>query len=137
MAIDQSVIGGFVDDIAGKVRTPAAVGKRLIEEVAELALEVGLTPTEIFDAVRVSLDKQVAKPSYSSGAFARRSEEERRSGIADESADVSLVLKDLAHVAKINLSEAEDRKFGKFTSLQWTVASNGCIHSIKAPGTVR
>jgi NTP pyrophosphatase (non-canonical NTP hydrolase) len=137
MAIDQSVIGGFVDDIAGKARTPAAVGKRLIHEVTELALEVGLSATDIFDAVRISLEKQMSKPVHYTGAFANRTAEERKAGIDDESADVSLVLKDLVHVAGVNLSDAEDRKFGKFVSLQWTVAPDGCIHSVKTPGTVK
>lgn len=97
-------IGGFIDGIAGKIRTPSAVAGRLIEEVVELGLSVGLSPGAIMEHVADSLANQAMKLSKNSGFtifpshLNKHAFTEDIAEMSEECADVSLALKDLCHV---------------------------------------
>ncbi len=133
MAVSEHQIGGFIDSVAGKVRTPAAVAGRLLEEAVELGLAAGLNASEVLGHVADALHNQALKASqraaktvFPSSLVADRSE------LPEECADVSLVLKDLCWVAKVNLSDEEMRKFDKFKQKEFSVTPKGTVYAVKS-----
>lgn len=115
--VSSEEIGKFVDSIAGNSRTTSAVAGRLIEEVVELGLAAGLTAGQILAHVTDSLYNQSIKASHQSGKTVFPSRLVASCGdadhdeMADECADVSLILKDLCYIAKVDLHPIERRKF--------------------------
>lgn len=135
MAVSSKEIGEFVDGIAGKKRTPRAVAGRLIEEVVELGLSVGMTPGEIFEHVTDSLHNQALKSSLKKGRTVFPSEIESTyitGDVSEECVDVSLVLKDLCHVTQTDLDAEEDAKFIRFRALNFQVSKAGTLYGQKA-----
>lgn len=135
-------VGEFVDSISGAAgvtrRTPQAVAGRLMEEVVELCLAAGLNPDKIMSHVMDSLHNQCVKaqrachepaPSvvYPSRMFVRLDREE----LAEEMADCSLVMKDLAYLTGIDVSIAEDAKWSKFITRKFNVSPHGTLYAIK------
>ena len=135
MSVSSKEIGEFVDSVAGQKRTPKAVTGRLIEEVVELGLSVGMTPGEIFEHVTDSLTNQAMKLSHQTGKTVFPSQLSmvwHSSDVSEECADVSLVLKDLCHVTKTDLSAEEDKKHAKFKTLNFQVSEAGTLYGKKA-----
>lgn len=135
MSVSSKEIGEFVDGIADKKRTPKAVTGRLIEEVVELGLSVGMTPGEIFEHVADSLANQAMKVSLKKGHTVFPSEIESTyiaGDVSEECADVSLVLKDLCHVTQTDLGAEEDAKFSRFKTLNFQVSPAGTLYGKKA-----
>lgn len=127
-----TTVGDFIDSVAGKRRTPAAVAGRLIEETVELALSAGLNGGQIMGHVADALHNQSLKATE---AQARTVFPSQLAGdqteLTEECADVSLVLKDLCHVAHINLLPAEMTKWAQFTKKEFRVSDGGTIYAIK------
>lgn len=123
-----ATVGSFVDSVAGQARTPAAVAGRLIEETVELAMSAGLSAGHIMAHVADALHNQSLKatearsktvfPSHLVGI---------REELAEECADVSLVLKDLCHVAHIDLPSEEVAKWNRLKKKQFLPLSGGAI----------
>lgn len=130
--VTVEMIGSFVDAAAGTSRSVASVAGRLIEEVVELGLAAGLPSSEIMNRVMDSLTKQAAKQSRASGLQVLPSD--IKSDISDlggECGDVALILKDVCHVAGIDLDVEESTKFNKLKGAKIKVAENGTISTIK------
>lgn len=132
MPVTERDIGGFIDTVAGKKRTPGAVAGRLLEETVELALAAGLTADRILAHVADALHNQALKASvveartvFPSQLVANPAE------LAEECADVGLVLKDLCHVASVDLSQEEIVKFEKFRQKQFKVTPQGTVYAVK------
>jgi len=127
------IVGSFIDSVAGKRRSPAAVTGRLIEEVVELGLSAGLTPGSIMEHVADALHNQSLKASAVNGktVFPSQLTIGNIDEIAEECADVSLLLKDLCHVAKIDLPEEENNKWSKFIQKEFKVSKSGTIYAVK------
>jgi NTP pyrophosphatase (non-canonical NTP hydrolase) len=125
-------IGAFVDAIAGKTRSPSAVAGRLLEEAVELALAAGLSTGEVLSHVADSLHNQALKASATSGVTVFPSKlAADPSELAEECADVSLILKDLCHVAAIDLAPIEAAKWSKFKEKKFRVSETGTLYAIK------
>jgi NTP pyrophosphatase (non-canonical NTP hydrolase) len=136
-----SDVGTFVDSVAGQRRTASAVAGRLIEEVTELGLATGLSAGQILAHVADALHNESLKASKNKTVFPSRLaikdanlsdlaiEEAKLTG---ECADVGLVLKDLCHVAKVNLAQAESSKWEKFKRKKFVVTDQGTIYAAKS-----
>ena len=132
MSPTAKVIGSFVDSVAGTTRTPAAVAGRLLEEMVELALASGLSVGAIMEHVTDSLHNQSLKATSKEGRTVFPSQLLADSSeLAEECADVSIILKDLCHVAKIDLAPVEAGKWAQFTQKQFRVSPNGTIYAVK------
>lgn len=125
-------VGSFVDSVAGQGRTPAAVAGRLIEETVELALSGGLSAGHIMGHVADALHNQSLKATevQSKTVFPSQLVGSREE-LAEECADVSLVLKDLCHVAHIDLPSEEIAKWNRFTKKEFRIGANGTIYAVK------
>ena len=127
-----ATVGAFIDSVAGQRRTPAAVAGRLVEETVELGLSAGLNAGQIMGHVADALCNQSLKATE---AQARTVFPSQLSGdkedLAEECADVSLVLKDLCHVAHVDLAAEEVDKWGCFTKKQFRVGPSGTIYAVK------
>lgn len=133
MSVSEDQIGGFIDSVAGKVRTPAAVAGRLLEETVELGLAAGLGASEIMGHVADALHNQALKASQKAAKTVFPSQlVADRNELAEECADVSLVLKDLCWVASVNLSDEEIRKFDKFKKKEFAVTPKGTVYEVKS-----
>lgn len=126
-------VGTFIDGVAGKVRSPSAVAGRLVEEVVELALATGLDAGAIFGHVADALHNQALKASAASGKTVFPTELVGDAGeLSEECADVSILLKDLCHVAGgFDLSCAERAKWEKFIQKTFRVVPSGVIYATK------
>jgi NTP pyrophosphatase (non-canonical NTP hydrolase) len=130
--ISIQVVGEFVDSVAGKTRTPAAVAGRLIEEVVELALSSGLSAQSIMVHVADALHNQSLKATESECRTVFPSQLKGDvSELGEECADVGIVLKDLCHVAGVDLESAEREKWGKFIQKKFRVSPSGTIYAVK------
>lgn len=127
-----AAVGAFIDSVAGQHRTSAAVAGRLTEEVVELALAAGLSAGQILGHVADALHNQSLKATE---VQARTVFPSRLAGdkgeLAEECADVSLVLKDLCHVAHVDLPAEEISKWRRFTKKQFRVAPSGTLYAVK------
>lgn len=133
MTPTPEIVGGFVDSVAGKIRTPAAVAGRLLEETVELALASGLNAGAIMGHVADALHNQALKATGAAGKTVFPSQlVQDASELAEECADVSIVLKDLCHVAEIDLAPVEADKWARFTQKQFRVSASGTIYAVKA-----
>lgn len=129
----SSVVGSFIDSVAGQRRTPAAVAGRLLEEVVELALSSGLASGQIMAHVADALHNQSLKASGAQNRTVFPSQlAGDREELAEECADVSLVLKDLCHVAQIDLACEEVAKWERFTKKQFRVSATGTVYAVKS-----
>lgn len=132
MSPSQKIVGDFIDGVAGKQRTPSAVAGRLIEEATELCLASGLSAGDILAHVTDALHNQALKATLKNGQTVFPSEVvDSLDALPEECADVSLVLKDLAHVANINLHQQEQIKWEKFTQKSFRVSDQGTVYAIK------
>lgn len=130
--ITPEIIGRFVDSIAGKKRTASAVAGRLLEETVELGLATGLTPGQIMSHVADALHNQALKASAEAGRTVFPSQlVADASEVAEECADVGLILKDLCHVAKVDLDHEECRKHESFVRKQFRVSCSGTLYAVK------
>ena len=142
--ITPEEVGNFIDGIVehtddfidGKIRRrqPRDVVGRLIEEIVELGLATALTPDQIMSHVMDSIHNQVGKAGRRAGRVIYPSqylEMASKEDIAEEAADCSLLLKDLAFVAKINIPEEEERKWANFTKRKFKVSDHGTLYAIK------
>lgn len=130
----KSPVGPFIDQIAGKKRTVAAVSGRLLEESVELALACGMNAGAIFGHVADALHNQALKASRlaSKTIFpAQLVANSEMKEIADEGADVGLILDDLAHVAGFDLEAAKAAKWAAFTQKTFRVSDAGTIYAVK------
>jgi NTP pyrophosphatase (non-canonical NTP hydrolase) len=130
--VTVQMIGSFVDAAAGTSRSVASVAGRLIEEAVELGLAAGLPASQIMERVIDSLAKQAAKASRAQGLQVLPSD--LKSNISDlggECGDVGLILKDVCHVAGIDLDAEENTKFDKLKNAKIKVDENGTISTIK------
>lgn len=127
-----SEVGVFIDSVAGKVRTPADVAGRLLEEVVELSLAAGLATADIYSHVTDALHNQSLKASQNLGRTIFPSQlVGEQVELGEECADVGLVLKDLCHVAGVDPSREEALKWGKFTQKQFRVSPSGTLYAVK------
>lgn len=129
--VTKEEIGAFIDSVAGKIRTTKTVTGRLIEETVELGLAAGLTPAEIMAHVADSLFNQCNKLTAKLTKTVFPSEHGDRYDIVDvidEVADVSIVLKDLAYVAGVNVGEAEREKWDRFITKKFHVSPKGVVY---------
>lgn len=134
MSITTKQIGEFIDSIAGKKRTPAAVAGRLMEEVVELCLSVGMTSGEIHSHVTDSLTNQAMKTSKILGKPVYPSEmklSQASADVEDEVAYVNLVLLDLCHVTQSNLDASTIAKFDNLQTKKFLVSEAGTIYTVK------
>lgn len=132
MHVTAKVVGDFIDSIAGNSRTPGAVAGRLIEEAVELCLATGLTSGQIMEHVADALHNQALKASVNHGSTVFPSQLQPDPGeIAEECADVGLLLKDLCHVARVDLDAEESAKHAKFILKQFRVSDKGTVYAVK------
>lgn len=125
-------VGTFIDARAGRVRSPAAVAGRLLEEATELALAAGLSANDILGHVADALHNQALKATIARERTVFPSQLQGDADeLAEECADVSLVLKDLCHVAHIDLAAAEAVKWDAFTNKQFRVSPKGTLYAVK------
>ena len=128
-------VGEFCKTTSGGVPQVKHVVGRLMEEAVELALASGLTAGEISGHIADALHNQSLKTSSKIGrtifpselVAPLRAEEE----IAEECADVQLILKHVAYVAKVNLQEEEKKKWAKFITLDFKVSRKGLLYAKK------
>lgn len=132
-SMDSQVVGAFIDSVAGPQRTPAAVAARLLEEVVELCLAAGCDAGTIFAHVADSLHNQCLKAGERMGrtVFPTRIDAADAAEIGPEAADVSVLLKDLCHVARIDLTTYEQAKWAAFTKKEFWVSPAGTIYAVK------
>lgn len=117
-----TTIGLYADKVSGsKMRTPATVAGRTLEECVELCLASGLTTGEIYSHVTDSIHNQYVKLAKQQGSIKYPSEsidcvsfEDRQDEIAGEIGDVLCMLHDMAHVSNINIEEAYAIKLKSF-----------------------
>lgn len=127
-----ATVGAFIDSVAGQRRTPAGVAGRLTEEVVELALAAGLSAGQVMGHVADALHNQSLKATEAQAKTVFPSQLAGDKGeLAEECADVSLVLKDLCHVAHVDLPAEEAAKWDKFTKKQFRVGPSGTIYAVK------
>lgn len=132
MTPTPEIIGSFVDSVAGKTRTPAAVAGRLLEEIVELALDAGLDAGKIMGHVTDSLHNQALKATEAAGRTVFPSQISGNPGeLGEECADASILLKDLCYVANIDLAPIESDKWARFTQKKFRVSANGTIYAVK------
>lgn len=132
MPITPEIVGSFIDSVAGKKRTSATVAGRLIEEVVELALEAGLDAGAIMGHVADSLHNQALKATASAGRTVFPSQlAADPAGLGEECADVAIILKDLCHVANIDLAPIESEKWARFIQKKFRVSAGGTIYAVK------
>lgn len=127
-------VGEFVDSVAGKVRTPAAVAGRLIEEVVELCLATGMDNNTIMGHVMDSVYNQTGKASRRSGMIIYPSYmpvEYDKAEATEEAADVALILKDFCHVAGVDIETAQQVKWDVFITRKFNVSDTGTLYAIK------
>ena len=112
--IFSTEIGKLADSVKGsEKRTSISVAGRTMEEMVELCLAAGMTTGEIYEHVNDAIFNQFLKSSRTRGDIHYPSEpmmdvdlEHRTDLIADEIADVSIMLQDLAHVSNVNIDHA-------------------------------
>lgn len=127
-----ATVGAFIDSVAGQRRTPAAVAGRLTEEVVELALAAGLSAGQVMGHVADALHNQSLKATEAQAKTVFPSQLAGDKGeLAEECADVSLVLKDLCHVAHVDLPAEETAKWGRFIKKQFRVGPSGTVYAVK------
>ena len=139
-------VGEFIDaKTAGHPRrTPQAVAGRVLEELVELCLILGMPPGNIFDHIADALANQALKSSQQSGHTIFPSQlttqviNPDRSihdiEIAGEIADVRMTLKDLVYnlgYAPEVMDQAEAIKWQAFISKEFRVSDQGCLYSKK------
>jgi NTP pyrophosphatase (non-canonical NTP hydrolase) len=130
--VNSNTVGTFINSVAGDKRKAKDVAGRLVEEVTELALATGLSGAQILAHVTDSLYNQSIKQGKKIGKTVFPSEvTDSASNIPEECADVSLVLKDLAYVANVNISDEEDKKWAKFTKKTLRVSDVGTVYAVK------
>lgn len=96
MRVTSADVGSFVDSVAGTIRSPAAVAGRALEEMVELCLAASLTSGQIMEHVADALHNQALKATVGAGITVFPSQlQASPHELAEECADVSLVLKDL------------------------------------------
>lgn len=128
----SATVGAFIDSVAGTRRTPGAVAGRLVEEVVELALSAGLTAGQIMAHTADALHNQALKASRACDRTVFPSQLlEARSALPAECADVSLVLKDLCHVTRVDLALEEAMKWHSFTTMEFRVSESGTLYAVK------
>ncbi len=130
--ITSDQVGTFVDSVAGKARTPAAVAGRLLEEVVELGLAAGLNAGQIMAHVADALHNQALKDSARQGATVFPSQiRTAPAELSEECADVGLMLKDLCYVAGVDLDAQEVEKHNKFVKKTFRVSPSGTLYAVK------
>lgn len=130
----QKEIGDFVDSIAGQIRKPSDVAGRLLEECVELCLAAGVTNDKIMSHVMDSIYNQTGKASRRAGKIIYPSQLEvgyDREELAEEAADVALVLKDLCHITDTDVEAAQDKKWAVFITRKFNVSDAGTLYAIK------
>ena len=128
----SATVGAFIDSVAGQRRTPAAVAGRLVEETVELALSAGLSAGQVMGHVADALHNQSLKATEVQARTVFPSQlGGDQTELAEECADVSLVLKDLCHVAHVDLPSEEAAKWSRFTKKQFRVSPSGTIYAVK------
>jgi NTP pyrophosphatase (non-canonical NTP hydrolase) len=132
MRVTSADVGSFVDSVAGTIRSPAAVAGRALEEMVELCLAASLTSGQIMEHVADALHNQALKATVGAGITVFPSQlQASPHELAEECADVSLVLKDLCHVAKIDLDAEEIKKYTKFVKKTFRVSTTGTLYATK------
>lgn len=131
----SQVVGRFVDGIAGRTRSPATVAGRALEEMVELALAAGLSAGEVMGHVMDSLHNQALKETcaskktvFPSGLAGGQLD---IAALAEECADVHLLIKDLCYVSEIDLDAAEAAKWAAFVKKDFRVTPEGVIYAVK------
>lgn len=128
----SATVGAFIDSVAGQRRTPAAVAGRLVEETVELALSAGLNAGQVMGHVADALHNQSLKATEAQSRTVFPSQlAGDQTELAEECADVSLVLKDLCHVAHVDLPSEEAAKWSRFTKKRFRVSPSGTIYAVK------
>lgn len=144
-----NVVGEFIDNKAGKIRTPQAVAGRTIEELVELMLEVHMTPGQIMGHVMDALHNQTLKHSNRIGHTLFPSElntGDKNSAefiqpihtiaVMQEAADVNLCLLDFLHVMGNISQDRFDATLANiwenFTHRQFRVNDKGLLYAKKA-----
>ena len=130
--LSGKTISDFIDSKGGSHRTGKSVAGRLLEEVVELALACGLSTQEITGHIQDAIYNQCLKASKQSGhtVFPTRLID-NEPDVPGEIADVSIILKDLAHLAGVDLHSEEYRKWDKFTKKQFSVSEGGTLYAVK------
>lgn len=144
--ITPETIGGFVDSVVANRnshfpedeqvarRTPETVAGRFLEEAVELCLATGMNPKDIMGHVMDSIHNQAGKAGRRAGRVIYPTyyrEEPTPENIAEEAADCFLVLKDLVHVAGIDIEAAQEQKWNAFTQRTFYVSEKGTLYAIK------
>lgn len=113
-------VGQLADSVPGSdLRTTATVSGRLLEEAVELCLAAGLTSQEIMGHVVDSLQNQYLKLAVKverTVFISERTVAAQFGSVADEVADLQLMLADLCHVANVDPAVEYDRKFQVYRS---------------------
>lgn len=133
MSISIEEVGSFIDKQAGKNRDSKTIAKRLLEETVELCRAAGIESGDIFMTVTDALHNQALKSSYTKDETIFPSIDGKgiSGDLTDEVADVSIVLKDLIWISKINIDEAEESKWNRFIKKDYRISNEGAIYSKK------
>lgn len=132
-------VGTFIDSVSRNAsverRAAPAVAGRFIEEAVELGLAAGLTPDQIMSHVMDSIHNQVGKAGRRAGRViypSQYKEDASLEELGEELADCSLVLKDLAYIAGIDIPAYEDMKWNAFILRRFHVSPQGTLYAIKS-----
>ncbi len=114
---DQTSIGAWIDDtFPGGVAHSPRKAIRALEEMVELCVMAGASNAEIMTAIRKALDEnKQADPSK----------------VAEEAADVVIVLYGLAHLDSFDLHAHIDAKMQKNRKRKWKPNGDGTGYHIK------
>lgn len=110
-------VGGFIDGVAGTIRTPGAVAGRMIEEATELTLASGRSPAEILMVIG------------DMGELLHL--QTRASRIGFDSRMIVGLCYGLAAALGSELADVQTIKFDAFTRKRFRVAPSGCVYTIK------
>ena len=132
--VTSEVVGNFIDGVAGKIRTPATVAGRLMEEAVELCLAAGLEPNDIMGHVTDSIFNQCSKISVAEDKTcfpSRHGNRYNAEELGEEMADVQLLLRDLEHITGHLIEQNVTRKWAKFITKTFWVSPKGVGYAIK------
>lgn len=132
-------VGQFINSKttnARRQRSPLDVTGRLINEVTELALIMGLSAGDIHAQVTDSLANQASKLSYEEDRTilpSKLPEEGSYTEALREIADVRMVLKDLVYSLSATgvIDRIEAEKWQEFITKEFNVSLNGLLYSKK------
>lgn len=125
-------ISDFIDMKSGRTRSHGAIAGRLVEEVVELALACGVSTQDIMGHINDATFNQCVKAGRASGKTIFPSTlTDTDPDVPGEIADVSIILKDLAHCCQVNIPTEEHIKWDKFIQKDFHVSDNGTLYAVK------